>query len=852
MRKILLLINLSILNIIIAYADNQNFEQYEATSTQQTTLYDQELGATPVANKDQWYLYDQKFIPGSIISQTGDSFIVKNQFVPYSGKDKDGKKIVVAVIDTGYVPHPDFISTLIQTGINKNGIPQYGYDFIIDCRAAGIDSPAGCAMNTSDSAAKRTPQLGAIDVGNFTTPEDCNALKNSKYSKNCIPGQKSSWHGTSMIGLITGQGAGGLLGGAYNSRILPIRIDGKFGINGLVAGVYGILYAVDDRTKFPDIIPKNTTPARVLNYSIGALRLCNNELQEFTDIVNSKGAMLVAATDNFPGGDVSTMWPANCKGVISVAAATDQNKLVDHSGYGNVTITASGGDNNNNLVTDSYSSLGAFDPNCLNCYNTAKQNGTSIATALTSAAVADILSANPRFNNIDVINALKISASPLANNCYSNDETKCVPNRRLNVHNAVDYAADTAMKDTAAWKVAASKDIQGLAEAKTLTYSKNKTYIVTIESTANSYYNIVLYDLYDNLLRENGLILEESTPIKDLNVAVSNDDNLLYITYIYTKTNTLNLATYTPITRDYFRVKTNIQGKNQHIVAARDDNLPEKLNGIYWAFQNLAQENKDKITVLRAYITKDNLLDIKPVGNNGSQEINNSALTVGDFSLTTDKKNGTPFVAYMNTDFKPCVDSYDKDKKTWYQVDNSRPIKVYNWNGSKEDTASATTNTLNINPALAFDDKNNAYLAYTSNESGSCKGCLKVVRHDLKTNRWLEVGSEGSESPTMTFATQPSIAFATSQNQKKSYIDVSYRDKNNSGQIVRYDGLGWQSTRGFTLYKHLIYNNSAKDLIYLPGKPGFAKQQTLFIHKFSSQLPSIPELYLMERDVQIN
>lgn len=210
-------------------------------------------------------------------------------------------RIVVAVVDTGLLAHPDLTSNQIG-----------GYDFISDSTIAGD----GDGRDDDPT-----------DVGDYCDDE----------------GTDSSWHATSVAGLIAAEAnnAYGVAGGAAaNARILHARALGRCG---------GYLSDVADAVVWSaggsvSGVPTNTTPARVINLSLGAEAgtSCYAYLQEAVDEAVSRQAVVVVAAGN--DGAASVGAPANCSDVIAVGAHTAGGDLASYSNHSaDVALTAPGG-----------------------------------------------------------------------------------------------------------------------------------------------------------------------------------------------------------------------------------------------------------------------------------------------------------------------------------------------------------------------------------------------------------------------------------------------------------------------------------------------------------------------------
>ncbi|BFU96214.1 MAG: hypothetical protein NTNFB02_29360 [Nitrospira sp.] len=315
---------------------------------------------------------------------------------------KGSSSVVVAVVDTGYVPHADQPASLLQ-----------GYDFITDPARA----------NDGDGR-DNNPQ----DAGNWVAANECG------------PGslaRDSVWHGTGVIGIIAAKMNNGLFGTgvAPNVTILPVRVSGKCGaVTSDMAD--GMRWAAGLAMAG---VPANANPAKILNLSISDHNACSQTLQDaVTDVINA-GAIIVAATGNSnPTGDTTAIdEPANCAGVIGVAANAIDGDLAYYSNVsGLVAITAPGGlcgkltagNNCTDFVTSN--GLGTY-----TIYNTGTTSpvaspggdtsidgsGTSSATPHVSGVAALLLSVNPLLTPAQLRSVLQSSARafPPGSSCAS-------------------------------------------------------------------------------------------------------------------------------------------------------------------------------------------------------------------------------------------------------------------------------------------------------------------------------------------------------------------------------------------------------------------------------------------------
>jgi serine protease len=215
--------------------------------------------------------------------------------------------IAVAVIDTGVTAHPEFSSRFLP-----------GYDFISD--------PA----HSNDGGGRDND---ASDPGDATSDGECGPG---------VPGEPSSWHGTFVSGLIaaTGNNAIGIAGMDWKAKILPVRVLGRCGgsFDDVTAG---LLWAAGLPVAGA---PLNPSPARVINMSLGGPTSCPQALQDAINAVLGQGAVITVAAGN-GSEDTANSAPANCGGVITVAASTRQGDRASYSNFGSrVNLSAPGGD----------------------------------------------------------------------------------------------------------------------------------------------------------------------------------------------------------------------------------------------------------------------------------------------------------------------------------------------------------------------------------------------------------------------------------------------------------------------------------------------------------------------------
>ncbi len=219
--------------------------------------------------------------------------------------------VIVAVVDTGLVPHADLEAARI--------VP--GYDFVSDPFTA----------NDGDGR-----DADPTDSGDWVTAQDV-----SPDHRLCQYASNSSWHGTQIAGIIgaTANNALGVSGVSANAKLLPVRVLGKCG--GYLSDVLdGARWAAGVSDPF---LPPNPNPARVVNLSLGAKTSCSPLIQSAIDDVIAKGAVVVAAAGN-TAGDAAAMTPGNCSGVVAVGAVDRGGNKAYYSSTGaTVALSAPGG-----------------------------------------------------------------------------------------------------------------------------------------------------------------------------------------------------------------------------------------------------------------------------------------------------------------------------------------------------------------------------------------------------------------------------------------------------------------------------------------------------------------------------
>lgn len=299
--------------------------------------------------------------------------------LPAAWDNSTGSGVVVAVLDTGYRPHPDLSANLLP-----------GYDMISDA-SIGVDG------NGRDSDAR--------DPGDFSAAGQCGAGQ---------PARNSSWHGTHVAGTVaavTNNGTG-VAGVAYGAKVVPVRVLGRCG--GFTSDIAdGMIWAAGGNVSG---VPSNPNPAKVLNLSLGGSGSCSATSQAAINSARSNGAVVVVAAGN-SNTNASGANPANCSGVVTVAATNRNGGRSYFSNFGSVVdVAAPGGDIRGNSSNGILSTLnaGTAGPGA---NNYAFYQGTSMAAPHVAGVAALMLAVDSSLTPNEIEATLKNTARSFPATC---------------------------------------------------------------------------------------------------------------------------------------------------------------------------------------------------------------------------------------------------------------------------------------------------------------------------------------------------------------------------------------------------------------------------------------------------
>ena len=322
----------------------------------------------------QWYI-DR---PGVIRDSFGINAVAA---WPMTNNTSNGD-VVIAVIDTGFTEHND---------IDQDNRYVAGYDFISADPVLPGASDAERFFTANDGDGR---DADASDPGDWAEADECFSDASS---------QDSSWHGTLVAGMIgakvnntfflPNRSMVGAVGDDDDIKIQHVRALGRCG--GYISDIADAILWSAGVSNDP---VANSTPAKVINLSLGSPQNCTRIEQEAVNLAVEAGAIVVAAAGN--ASDVTAQSsPASCANVIAVGATSYQGGQPNFTNLGPKTnISAPGGNdvtrrgrtNRQLLLTTSNTGLeGPEDP----AYQYV--SGTSFSTPLVAATLAMMLDVNP-------------------------------------------------------------------------------------------------------------------------------------------------------------------------------------------------------------------------------------------------------------------------------------------------------------------------------------------------------------------------------------------------------------------------------------------------------------------------
>jgi serine protease len=390
---------------------------------------------------------------------------------PAAWDKSTGSGVRVAVIDTGYRPHADLAANIVG-----------GYDFISDTWTAND----GGGRDSS-----------ALDPGDWVAANTCGGTHSAR---------NSSWHGTHVAGTVaavTNNGSG-VAGVAFGAKVVPARVLGRCG--GYTSDIAdAIIWSSGGSVSG---VPANANPARVINMSLGGQGACSSTTQSAINSARSRGSVIVVAAGN-SNANASNFNPANCAGVITVAATNRSGSRAWYSNYGSVIDVAAPGGDTSISSNGIYSTLntGTSSPGS-DSY--AFFQGTSMAAPHVAGVVAMMLAKNSALTPDQVEAKLKGSTRPFPGTCSQCgtgivDASKAIDAASGGGNDVPEVESNNTMATAQAISVNPANVIGTMGSSSDTDYFKvtvgaNKTLSVTLTPNINSDYDLYLYNAAGTLL----------------------------------------------------------------------------------------------------------------------------------------------------------------------------------------------------------------------------------------------------------------------------------------------------------------------------------------------------------------
>jgi serine protease len=283
--------------------------------------------------------------------------------------------IVVGVVDTGYVAHPDLVGRVLP-----------GADTITDPTRA------------RDGGGR---DADPTDLGDFSAAGDCGAGTSAT---------NSSWHGTHVMGIIGANANNGIgiAGIDWSARLVPVRALGRCG--GDTADIVdGITWAAG--VDVPGL-SRNPNPARVINMSLRGPGACTLAYDAAIAQAMTQRAIVVVAAGNDNASGLNFV-PAGCAMTMTVTAVGPTGDKAPYSNFGAaLEISAPGGDTSaafaNGIPSTLWTGTAGAPGNPTYVY----YQGTSQATPHVAGTASLMLSVAPSLSVAQMRTILEVTSSP--------------------------------------------------------------------------------------------------------------------------------------------------------------------------------------------------------------------------------------------------------------------------------------------------------------------------------------------------------------------------------------------------------------------------------------------------------
>ena len=310
--------------------------------------------------------------------------------------------VVVAVLDTGILPHPDLAGRILP-----------GYDFV----SHTLVSNDGDGLDPDPT-----------DPGDWMSAQD--KQQHPDLFKNCRE-KPSDWHGLGVSGILaansdSGQDGAGMLGqlrGPVDQRLLmPVRVSGKCGAD-LNSILEGLLWSAGVAYQGAPTLPSH--PAKIINISFGGDDACRVSGQHdlawlYTQTIatlRSRGVLVVAAAGNGDGkglmGYSGPSIPASCAGVLAVTGLNQEGYKTRYANMIEQGVAVFSGeyDDSNPLITDGIvTTFNDGETVASAAFSMRPGRGTSYAAPQAVGVAAMMLAVYPELSVDQLILGIKVSA----------------------------------------------------------------------------------------------------------------------------------------------------------------------------------------------------------------------------------------------------------------------------------------------------------------------------------------------------------------------------------------------------------------------------------------------------------
>lgn len=288
-----------------------------------------------------------------------------------------------------------------------------------------IGARAAWDINVGSSSTR----VGVVDTGTLRGHEDLGGKDLTGFDfisfsdlSNDGDGRDSDWddlgdldfsfHGSHVAGTIlasTDNGTG-IAGLSWNARLVTGRALGFAGGN-LDDIMSAVAWMAGDGSTEAGSLSASNRPG-VVNLSLGSATLCSDFEQDVINFAVNQGVIVVAAAGN-DGGPVGS--PANCSGVIAVAASDAAGDLATYSSFGNeIDVVAPGGEQTfaqEDGVLSLYADWGDGNPPYI------FYQGTSMAAPHVAGVVSLMLEVNPSLSTSDIIGLFQSTGGESCGGC---------------------------------------------------------------------------------------------------------------------------------------------------------------------------------------------------------------------------------------------------------------------------------------------------------------------------------------------------------------------------------------------------------------------------------------------------